>query len=118
MKKMYGLLGFLFVMILISSSCTDNSRARLWGGDMTVNVPTDQKVVNVIWKDSDMWILTRPMNESDKPETFSFSEKSTFGMLQGTITLKESRASKPTSYNIVTPNPLSIDIQTMVVPTK
>ena len=118
MKKMYGILGVLFVMSLILSSCTENGRARAWGGEMTVNVKPDQKVVNVTWKESDMWILTRPMNENDKPETFTFSEKSTFGVWEGSITLIESRANKSVSHNIVSPNPASVDIQTMVIPTK
>lgn len=118
MKKWYGLLGFLFVMFLISTSCTENKRARMYGGVMTINVNPDQKVVNVTWKESNMWILTRPMNESDKPETYSFSEKSKFGLWEGTIRLIESRSTKPTSYNIVSPNPSSVDIPTMVIPTK
>jgi len=117
MKKMYGLLGFLLVMFLISSSCTENKRARMYGGEMSVNVVPDQKVVNVTWKESNMWILTRPMNESDKPEIYSFSEKSKFGIWEGTIKIIETRANKPTSY-IVSPNPASVDIPTMVVPTK
>ena len=118
MKKMYGILGVLFVMSLMLSSCTDNGRARMYGGEMTVNVNPDQKVVNVTWKESNMWILTRPMTESDKPETYFFSEKSKFGVWEGTIKLIESRSTKPTSYNIVSPNPASVDIQTMVIPTK
>jgi hypothetical protein len=100
------------------SSCTENGRARAWGGEMTVNVKPDQKVVNVTWKESDMWVLTRPMNESDKPETLTFSEKSTFGVWEGSITLIESRANKSVSHNIVSPNPASVDIPTMVIPTK
>lgn len=73
------------------NSCTTNELTRVYGGTQTINLPCDQKVVTVTWKDTDIWYLTRPMREDEQPETFSFHEKSTYEMMEGTILLKECR---------------------------
>jgi hypothetical protein len=77
--------------IVLLSSCTENERAKLFGGTQTVNLPTKTKLVNVTWKEgSAMWILTRPMRENETAETLTFSEKSNFGIMEGTVIFKES----------------------------
>lgn len=77
--------------IVLLSSCTENERAKSFGGTQTVNLPTKTKLVNVTWKaDSNMWILTRPMRENETPETLTFSEKSNFGVMEGTVIFNES----------------------------
>jgi len=64
---------------------------KLFGGTQTVDLPVKTKLVNVTWKDdSNMWILTRPMRENETPETLTFSEKSNFGVMEGTVIFKES----------------------------
>lgn len=82
-------------LILISSlivcGCTENQRARNFGGNMTVNVERGQKVVNVTWKGADLWILTRPMRVNETAEVLTFKENTKFGMLEGKVTLEESR---------------------------
>lgn len=81
---------FLACAALVFSSCTDNQRAKSWGGKMTINLEPGQKVVNVTWKRGDMWILTRPMRAGETPETYKFIENSTWGVLQGEATIIES----------------------------
>lgn len=80
-------------LILLAScvSCTDNNRARNFGGTETVNVTPGSKVINATWKETDLWVLTRPMRPDEKPETLKFVEKSSFGVWEGTIILKESK---------------------------
>lgn len=85
----------IVLMIVIGStsltSCTENERARMWGGEMTINIPASQKLVNVTWKESEVWVLTHPMRPDETPETYSFYEKSPFGIMEGEIKLIESR---------------------------
>jgi hypothetical protein len=87
MKKIFTILLILF----IAMSCTENIRVRTFGGSGEIKLPQGQKLVNATWKEADMWILTKPMVETDKAETYSFSESSSFGIWQGTYKLIESK---------------------------
>lgn len=87
---------FVFLMILlvssitlVTSSCTENQRARTFGGTMVIDLPAGEKVVNATWKESDLWILTRKFRADEQSETYYFREKSSFGILEGTITIIE-----------------------------
>lgn len=84
----------LTCMALVVNSCTDNQRAKVWGGKMSISLEPNQKLMNVTWKDGDMWILTRQMKPDDQPETYKFFEKSTFGVMEGEVTIVETRATK------------------------
>ncbi len=79
----------LILFAVVLSACTENSRARNFGGSGTIAVPCGQKVVNATWKETNLWYLTRPMREGEVPETYSFSESSQFGVLEGAMTIKE-----------------------------
>jgi hypothetical protein len=82
---------FLLVLLLIAvtfSSCTSNTRARMWGGEQDITLPSGQRVVNVTWKQNDVWILTRT-DTTTKPSTYTFAEKSNWGLLEGQINLIE-----------------------------
>ena len=96
------LFGIMMIVIVgisfMATSCTENSRAKTFGGSMTINLEPNEKLVNVTWKDSDMWLLTRPMLTGEQPQVYKFKEKSTFGIMSGEITIVETGGSKPTSY--------------------
>ncbi len=92
MKKGNGILMMilgLLILILTLISCTENSRAKNWGGDSTQELECGQKLIEVTWKESDMWILTRPMREGEVAETYTFHEESSFGVWEGTVTIIE-----------------------------
>jgi len=36
-----------------------------------------------------LWLLTRARKEGEQPETYKYSEKSTLGVLQGTVVIQE-----------------------------
>ena len=101
MKKRTGIfLSWLVLIIIIGgaiflNSCTDNIRAKNWGGEITITLEPGQKVVNATWKDSDLWILTRPMRSEEIPEVFYFIENSTWGVFEGKITFIESSGKSP-----------------------
>ena len=88
MKKKIAALLIGGMMVLGLTGCQYG--AKNFGGDYTISLPKGQKLVNVTWKDTDLWYLTKPMTESDKAETYSFKEDSTFGVMEGTVTIIES----------------------------
>lgn len=85
----------LLIVLLLTSSlfigCTENSRARQFGGEVTIQVPKGRKVVNASFKEMDLWILTREMRADEQPEILTMFEDSSFGLLNGKVTLIESR---------------------------
>ena len=83
MKKV--LLGLLVITTI--TSCTQNNSARMWGGEETIYLETGERLVNVTWKQTDLWLLTK--QDTTKPSTYSFREKSSFGVMEGEIIIKE-----------------------------
>lgn len=85
MKKLL----IIAIALIGMSSCTSNEAAKNYGGSMTINLPRNEKLVNVTWKGDEVWYLTRPMDSTEKPEVYKFHEKSSYGILEGTVTLIE-----------------------------
>lgn len=82
----------LSLILLVSlASCTENSRVKNWGGEGTINLPKGQKLVNVTWKETQIWYLTRPMDSTDVAETYQFHEESSFGVMEGTYNIVETK---------------------------
>lgn len=87
MKKL-----FLSIMLgVMVTSCTENNRVKNWGGEGTINLPKGQKLVNVTWKETEVWYLTRTMDSNDVAETYQFQEESSWGVMEGTYTIIESK---------------------------
>lgn len=78
-----------FASMLITASCTDNQRARSWGGKFTMELKPGKQLINTTWKGEDLWILTKDRPDTVAPATYYFSESSSFGVIEGTITIKE-----------------------------
>jgi hypothetical protein len=72
-------------------SCTENSRVKNFGGEGTINLPQGRKLVNVTWKETEIWYLTRPMDSSDVAQTYTFQEESSWGMVEGTFNIVETK---------------------------
>lgn len=87
MKKLLLSLAVLFAL----SSCTENQRAKQFGGSMTINVPKGNKVTNITWKKGDLWYSYRPFQEGEKPTTQTFVEQSNWGVMEGKVTFIESK---------------------------
>jgi hypothetical protein len=87
MKKLLVLLGTIFVL----GSCTENARVKNFGGEGTVNLPQGRKLVNVIWKDMQLWYLTRQMKPDEVAETYSFQEESSWGVIEGSYNIVETK---------------------------
>ncbi len=88
MKKIFI---YISLVTLILTSCTENDRVKHQGGEGTINLPQGRKLVNVTWKDNEIWYLTRPMTSNDTVETYQFQEESSWGMVEGTYNIVESK---------------------------
>jgi len=81
----------LAISIISATGCTSNIRAKKFGGTSTENLASGRKLVTATWKDASLWILTRPMRDGETPETYDFSESSSWGLVQGHVIIKESK---------------------------
>ncbi len=84
---------FLLAVAIMATlvSCTENSRVKNWGGTGTINLPKGRKLINITWKENEVWYLTRPMTESDSVETYQFTEESSWGAVEGTYNIIETK---------------------------
>jgi hypothetical protein len=80
MKKLMMIL----VAMVVMSSCTENVRARHFGGTETLALKPNEKVLNVTWKDNEMWVCT----QDTITRVVYFREKSSWGVVEGTVILK------------------------------
>ena len=82
----------LLVLLAVLPACTANQRAKNFGGTMTINLPPGQILVVATWKEDHLWYLARPIHQGESPETLTFHEDSSFGVLQGTVIFQEQAA--------------------------
>ena len=61
------------------------------GGNTTLELEPNEKLEEITWKDASLWYLTRPMTEDDIAETHVFKQSSNWGVLEGTVTIVESK---------------------------
>lgn len=81
LKKMKNL--FLFLLLISLFSCTDNQRARNFGGTEHVKMPPNHKFINLSWKQDDLWIVSQ-----DTTTNIIYCwEKSSFGIMEGEIVI-------------------------------
>ncbi|MBP6860604.1 MAG: hypothetical protein KBC38_03540 [Candidatus Pacebacteria bacterium] len=74
-----------------AAGCTEQERVKAFGGTMTLEIPACVKLVNMTWKETNLWYLTRPLKAGEVTETHSFNESSSFGTFEGTIHVVERR---------------------------
>ena len=89
-KKIVMLLAGLSTMICLSG-CTEQSMSRDYGGDMTLELPVNQKLEEITWKEDSLWYLTRPMRENEEAEIHIFQQSSSWGLIEGTVTVVEKK---------------------------
>lgn len=85
------MLPLVLLSMLAVFSCTEQSRARSFGGKMTITLPPGEKLLSATWKGSDLFYLTEPMDSAYTPTIKKFVENSSFGMIEGEITFIETR---------------------------
>ena len=87
MKKLTLIIGL--VSTIVFTSCTGNQRAKNFGGNYTIELPSGQTLVTTTWKADNLWYLTRERKAGETPTTHIFNEDSSFGVIEGTVTFKE-----------------------------
>lgn len=85
-KKLAVLAAAAFVLL----GCS-NMVAKSYGGTVNIDLPVGEKLAEVTWKDNNLWYLTRPMREGEEAETWTFQEKSNYGVMEGKVILKEKK---------------------------
>lgn len=89
MKKLqFTSKAFAFASVLLCavfiSSCTKNKRARTYGGKEEITIKANEKLLNITWKESNMWVLT----EDTLTHIKYFRENSSWGVWEGEIVVK------------------------------
>lgn len=82
-------LTLLIILSFVLTGCTENERARSLGGTMTIDLPAGQKLINATWKETQLWYLTRPSKNDEKPEVLTFKESSSYGVMEGKVVFRE-----------------------------
>lgn len=77
------------VAAALLAGCPQQYITRKIGGEQTITLEKNQRLVNITWKDQNLWILTREREENESPRTYTYKENSLMGILEGQITIKE-----------------------------
>jgi len=85
MKKLLLLIG------IISLTSCDNVLVKKYGQTETYRLKPNRKLVNASWKDDQLWILTKPMKSTDSVETYRYTEKSKYGIVEGEFIIQETK---------------------------
>lgn len=75
----------LVILVIGITSCTDNGRARNFGGTEEISLRKNEKFINITWKKDNLWIIV----EDTVTGKFYAREKSSFGALEGTIVINK-----------------------------
>jgi hypothetical protein len=87
MKKIL-IVSVSFIILTASSlifvGCTENSRARHWGGTEKIEIKKNEVLLNATWKESNLWVLT----QDTITKVNHFREHSSYGIMEGEILMK------------------------------
>jgi len=72
------------ITLLALVSCTDNQRARSFGGTETIKLEPNEKFMNLTWKQDDIWVIVQDTITG----TIYAKEKSSFGVMQGKVIIQ------------------------------
>lgn len=86
-----------FTLIFGTAGC--QSAAKNFGGDYTLKLPKNEKLVMITWKGDSLWYLTKPMTEDDVAETYKFQESTDLGIMEGTVTVVETKEESENGEN-------------------
>lgn len=84
MRKLLILCLSLLFAALAVESCTDNQRARTWGGEETIYLQDNEQFVNITWKQDNLWLIVQDTSTGE----FYARESSSFGLMEGRVVIK------------------------------
>lgn len=80
---------FIYLIAALAlAACTSNQRAKNYGGTQEIKLDAGQRLINVTWKDDDLWLLTKT-DSTKPPAIYYFDEKSSFGVMNGHVIITE-----------------------------
>ena len=79
------------IAIIVCCLTGCQTTTRYYGGDLTVELPANEKLEEITWKEESLWYLTRPMRDDEVAETHTFREKAEWGVFEGTVTVIEKK---------------------------
>lgn len=97
-KSSGGSISLIFCIIVFCfvffRGCSEQSMTRSWGGEMDVFLEPNTKLMEVTWKEDNLWLLTKEMTEEDIAEDYKFQEKDALGMMEGCVNIHEVKLSE------------------------
>jgi hypothetical protein len=72
------------ITLLAFTSCTENQRARSFGGTETIKLEPNEKFINITWKKDNLWVIVQDTISG----TYYAKEKSSFGVMQGKVIIQ------------------------------
>lgn len=79
----------IIAMAVCQVSCTDNEKAKNYGGTIEYTLDAGQKFVNATWKDDNLWIISEQRSDTVAPRTITMTEKSSYGIYEGKVIIHE-----------------------------
>ena len=80
MKRLF----LIAVVAMTIISCTDNQRARSFGGTETIKLQPNEEFINITWKQDNLWVIVKDKTTGK----FYAREKSSFGMMEGKVVIE------------------------------
>lgn len=77
------------MLSILIVSCTENERAKQFGGTMKVDLPANTEFVSATWKTDELWYIYRPRKEGETPDSITMQENSNYGLLEGKVQFNE-----------------------------
>ena len=84
MKRLLFLLMLLIAIVVGVSSCTENERAKNFGGKEDITLKPSEQFVNATWKDDNLWLITKDTLTNQ----YIMREKSSYGVWEGEIRIQ------------------------------
>jgi hypothetical protein len=78
-------LAIVAITLLAFASCTDNQRARNFGGTETIKLEPNEKFINVTWKQDNLWVVV----QDTVTGVFYAKEKSSYGLMEGKVIIQK-----------------------------
>lgn len=75
MKKLI----LLSLFAIFIASCTENQRAKTFGGSGTIKLNKNEVLLNLTWKENNLWLFVEDTASHKK----YFREDSNFGLMEG-----------------------------------
>jgi hypothetical protein len=74
----------LIIALLTLISCTDNQKARSFGGTETIKLEPQEKFINITWKQDNLWVVV----QDTITKKYYAREKSSFGIMEGKVIIE------------------------------